>query len=261
MTALIPRTTATQMAAAYQVSVAEIRQAYSLLRSAQEHLKNAFEDRCGFGVMPNHSYSSPTMQTENSVIAALRSDAWRAIADKVNIRQVMSSAKEREFQTWLNKGDELPEVTEENIFAMLEHMQDNLDTFAVDAVKEVFNFLRPPSNHYKTNTEFEIGKRAIISYCLEEMHKWSNRFCVAYSYRQNIRNLDNVFHLLDGKGTIKTYGGPLSDTIEAAGLSGHGETDYFKFRAYKNRSLHLEFKRMDLVQKLNEMAGGKNLKP
>src|SRR5436190_20361060 len=38
------------------------------------------------------------------------------------------------------------------------------------------------------------------------------------------------------------------------------ETDYFKFRCFRNRNLHQEFKRLDLVAKLNAIAGGMRLR-
>ena len=68
-----------------------------------------------------------------------------------------------------------------------------------------------------------------------------------------------MFHALDGNGTIKTHRGPLIDAKEAA-KDGTGETDYFRFRCFRNRNLHLEFKRLDLVAKLNAVAGGLRLR-
>ena len=76
---------------------------------------------------------------------------------------------------------------------------------------------------------------------------------------QNIRAIDNVFHALDGNGTIKSHRGPLIDAIEAS-KDGTGETEYFRFRCFRNRNLHLEFKRLDLVAKLNAVAGGMRLR-
>lgn len=41
---------------------------------------------------------------------------------------------------------------------------------------------------------------------------------------------------------------------------GKGETEYFRFKCYHNGNLHLEFKRPDLVQKINAIVGGLTLK-
>jgi len=64
---------------------------------------------------------------------------------------------------------------------------------------------------------------------------------------------------LDGNGTIKTHRGPLIDAIEAT-KDGTGETEYFRFKCFRNRNLHLEFKTLDLVAKLNAVAGGMRLR-
>ncbi len=61
------------------------------------------------------------------------------------------------------------------------------------------------------------------------------------------------FLLLDGKGVIREHRGPLYRAIEES-QDGRGQTDYFKFRCCKNRNLHLEMKRLDLVKQLNLLA-------
>jgi hypothetical protein len=132
----------------------------------------------------------------------------------------------------------------------------NTGAFIEEAVQEVFEYLRPHHSRYKTNTEFEIGKRVIL-FALET--KWGGGFRVDHYREQHIRAIDNVFHALDGNGTIKTHRGPLIDAIEAA-KNGTGETEYFRFRCFRNRNLHLEFKRLDLVAKLNAVAGGMRLR-
>jgi len=75
---------------------------------------------------------------------------------------------------------------------------------------------------------------------------------------RKLRALDRVFCLLDGKGVPEGYSSPLIDAIETS-QDGYGETEYFCFRACKNRNLHLEFKRPDLVEQFNRVAGGGNI--
>jgi hypothetical protein len=72
-----------------------------------------------------------------------------------------------------------------------------------------------------------------------------------------------VFTALDGKGMIAkgSWQSKLADAINTTPVSvGRGETDYFRFKCYRNRNLHLEFKRPDLVERLNQMAGGMRLR-
>jgi len=54
--------------------------------------------------------------------------------------------------------------------------------------------------------------------------KWGGAFRVDHYREQHIRAIDNVFHALDGSGTIKKHRGPLIDVIEAA-KDGTGETE------------------------------------
>lgn len=51
----------------------------------------------------------------------------------------------------------------------------------------------------------------------------------------------------------------LHDTITNS-PDGTGKTDYFRFRCCLNGNLHLEFLRLDLVAKLNAVAGGNRLR-
>lgn len=82
---------------------------------------------------------------------------------------------------------------------------------------------------------------------------------VAYRSDQKLTALDNVFQLLDGKGPVQSYYGPLYDEIQRS-LAGTGETEFFKFKCCLNGNLHLEFKKMDLVAKLNAVVGGNRLR-
>ncbi len=86
-----------------------------------------------------------------------------------------------------------------------------------------------------------------------------------YHREQQFRILDNAFALMDGKGAIKSYCGELADSITVTTRidktnpehipSMNGETTYFKWKVFGNGNLHLEFKRMDLLQTLNEIGG------
>ena len=43
--------------------------------------------------------------------------------------------------------------------------------------------------------------------------------------------------------------------------TGKGETPLFGFRVFRNGNLHIEFKRPDLLDRLNRIAGGARLRP
>ncbi len=57
---------------------------------------------------------------------------------------------------------------------------------------------------------------------------------------------------------MKENRGPLILAIEAC-EGGRGETAYFRFRCFKNRNLHLEFRNLELVKELNLLAAGERV--
>lgn len=254
-----------ELVSAWQQSEADIRQAHALLKASETRLKTTFArskaGNCRFDVLGYHRNRELTQL--DKMLLELKRDAWKVLVERMEIRSRLSVARAKELDEKLENGD-LPDITEENILGMMEAAYSNIQNYMKEAVVEVFEFLRPhPSQwgkNYKTNTQFELGKRVVLSYMVEQ--KWNGGgFRVDYHRAAQLHALDNVFHILDGQRTFKTYSGPLHDAVEAVDAGGYGETDYFKFRCCKNRSLHLEFKRLDLVKRLNEVAGGKTIKP
>ncbi len=178
------------------------------------------------------------------------STAWRSAASAGGCTSLTASRE---------TGEGLPEITELNVLAMMESTLNNVPQLLQEAVTEVFEWLRPPNNHFKTNTQFEVGNRVILEHTLEF---WGRQYSVNHYRQAKLVALDNVFHMLDGKGSVKTTRGALSDAIhKCTVIDNIGETDYFKFKCYRNHNLHIEFKRLDLVEQLNVMAGGNRLKP
>jgi hypothetical protein len=126
--------------------------------------------------------------------------------------------------------------------------------FLEEAAVEVYRNLRPPAwNRHKTNSAFKVGRKAILCHRVQRAYR-SGSFRVNYYYQDELRALDNVMHMLDGTGLSAYRDGDLCRAIEAA-EDGAGETELFRFKCFLNGNLHLEFKRMDLVDRLNEIGG------
>ncbi len=78
---------------------------------------------------------------------------------------------------------------------------------------------------------------------------------------RNLAALDNCFHLLDGRGVAKYPEDAVTKINEAIGdKQWECETEYFAFHRYKKDSMHICFRRLDLVRRLNKLAGGNRLK-
>jgi hypothetical protein len=261
---LIQRDTVAQLIENYQIAVADITTAYTLLHAAKNRLNASFgmgQRIHSFDVLPHGYHHGATLANDSleQVMAQIKLDAWRVLMERLELRKLLSIARREELDKQLSDGKGLPDITLENVWGMFESAVSNGDRYMEEAVLEVFEFLRPPSSKFKTNSEFEVGKRVVLKWYVEPNYSKTG-FTVRYSYDARITALDNAFLRLDGKGVVSTYHGPTHDAIKQAGRDGVCETDYFKLRCCLNGNLHLEFKRLDLVQRLNAIAGGARLR-
>ena len=252
------RETLAAMIGTYQQAIKSIEEAYAMLETAQKSLRAVFLDAPGYRFSANERNCTEVgKKASDEINAKLKKDAWAVIVERMELRRLLSIKRRTELDGQIDKG-ELPELTVENVMALFETSAANVNTYMEEAVKEVFDYLRPSHSRYKTNTEYELGKRVILTWQVEK--GWNRgKFRVNYHRDKHLTALDNVFHMIDGKGPIKTYHGPLYDAITDS-PDGTGKTDYFKFRCCLNGNLHLEFLKPDLVAKLNAVAGGNRLR-
>ena len=234
----------------YRESRRDITRAFELLDSAEERIGSSLRGRHGRVL---------DLPAPADVLDQLKRSVWSEVVDRLEIRRLLSIKMARELDGRLSKG-ELPEPTLETIASFGAFYQENTAAMLKECVREVFDLLRPRCSHYKTNTEFEIRERVILSWIVET--GWSHPFRVRWSHAHDLLALERVMMMLDGRGVIaRTMNGELVDAINRCGKDGRGRTEYFAFRACKNGSLHLTFLKPSLVTKLNQIAGGKNLRP
>lgn len=251
--------TASYMAREFTESTAEIRRLVEELNAATKRLDDTFrveaEDRHSrFGVQLG--YDGQRNIDLDDMLQAMERRAWEVLVDVLGIKNVMSVAKRKEFDEQLKLGD-LPPVSEGTIIATLVGLTDQAGKFAKEAAVEVFDILRPRGHwggQYVTNNAFRVGRRVILSWKVER--GYNGGFRVIYGHEQTLTAIDGVFHLLDGQGVMRENKGELIKAISATDNMGKGETEYFRFKCYKNRNLHLEFKRLDLVKELNSLTAG-----
>jgi hypothetical protein len=253
-TGLIKKISAAEIVMAWEQATVIMEKAYGDLEHAREILEGAFGKDAYMYTIPNNNSGVEGLRKDN------RKRAWRQIIALLEIRKVMSNKRLEELDKNIEHG-EMPEINLDNILQISRGLVDSASEFAVEAVAEVFDFLRPGAgeyNKYKTNAKnarFELGKKVIIVRAVE--WRYGGGYQINYWRRDNIRAVDRVFHLADGAGQLKGYEGPLVDAIQTATSETNymGETEYFRFKCYVNGNLHLEFKRPDLVTKLNATAG------
>jgi hypothetical protein len=250
-TSLEVRKTVEELVREWNLASHLLRTGLETLEEAEAHFRafdgpGAHYDLCLF------THSEYTLDFDRK-IKRLKAAAWRYLVDRIELKKMASVKRASEIDRQINDGTDLPDITMENLFGWLESLNGQAAEFLKEAIVEVFEFLRPPSLHYKTNSGFKVGKRVIL--CNRVEKAWTGtKFRVNYHYQNQLRALDTVFHMLDGKPLSAYRNGDLINAIEES-RRGTGETEYFRFKSFINTNLHLEFKRMDLVQRLNEVGG------
>lgn len=255
---LIQHRTAVEMARTFQNSTATIRRLLDEVRTHTDTLGKTFLDveevrHAPFEIRFGSGYGRGYGETLDSILLDMKKTAWRILVDRMGLKNVMSIKKRGEFEKQLESGD-LPDICPETIGSIIATFGEQAKDFAKEAAIEVFEILRPHNSHYKTNDAFRVGRRVILTWMVES--GWGrSKFRPNYDREKRLVAIDGVFHILDGKGIMKEHKGPLCQAIYDT-QDGKGETEYFRFRCFKNHNLHLEFKRLDLVKELNGLAAG-----
>lgn len=252
---LATRKTIEELSAVHQAAVDKIERAYALLAEAQAELKSAFSEKLsGFDTVDRNIYSSDPLDVCEGIKTKVTRTAWRAAIDRLGIRKVLSVKRTEELNDRLDSHSKFiwPAFTTANVMNEFIELSKAANSLLAESVKEVYEYLRPGAtqfNKHKTNNKyarFALGKKVILTNVFAY-----RRYLTEYS-EPNIVAMDRVFYALDGKSITDSYVSPLVDKMNT---SKDGETEYFKYKIYQNGNMHLEFKRMDLVDKLNRIAG------
>lgn len=255
-TDIATRMTIPELVREFDAGMHELKQGLALIKQAEERLGRAFASSGTTYDLLAFSYNDHALDFEKKRLR-MRGAAWRYLVSRAEIKKLASIKRAKEIDDMLAKPETLPDITIENVTGWVESLNHQSKRFLQEAAVEVYEWLRPASGKFKTNDAFKIGKRVVLTYMIEST--WQGKgLRVRYGSEDKLRALDNVFHLLDGKGLSGSYAGELADAIPKTPAGEIGETTFFKFRAFLNGNIHLELLRPDLVQQLN-LIGGKGL--
>ncbi|MFA7099988.1 MAG: DUF4942 domain-containing protein [Eubacteriales bacterium] len=249
---LINPDTIASMCDAYATAQKEVAEAYATLDRAKKRLSAS---GLGDNVMDRNAHGYNIGYDAKNIAKIIKKNAWHKIIERSQVKNLMTVKRSEELYKQVESG-EIPEISIATVLDFMNNFSSSMRSLLHETIQETFNILRPRCSSYKTNTEYAIGKRVILTGIVD----CNYYMCLNYTRDQNLRCIDNAFHLMDGKGPIK-YPGDMTTKIQAAmnDKLDFCETEYFKCKWYMKGTLHIEFKRMDLVAKLNKMAGGNKL--
>lgn len=196
------------------------------------------------------------------VLESAERQIWGAIVHRSGIFRMLSHKRAVEVGDQLEKG-ELPPLTHAEVQRWLDNARGSADALLREKIDEVFDWLRPRSK-LKSNNKVVVGKRVIVGYVVERANPcWGWKPQVNYHAIHRLTSLETLFSTMAGMGErTKGWKSDLQTAIDGADPEDpRGETVFFKFRACRNGNLHLEFRRPDLLARLNQIAGRGFLPP
>lgn len=177
----------------------------------------------------------------------LNTSMWQRAFDLTGFKQLMDAQAVAEFEKSLSPNP--PDFTEANIRATFIDLRLNASAMFR---RGVFNVFRGLSDDYRTNERepFRIGRKVVLSYMMRSSYGNDQGLYVRSESSAKLNDIDRVFQTFDGKQFMSRS---LESAMNAVFEKGEVyESDYYRAKAFKNGNMHLEFKRLDLLEKVNE---------
>ncbi|RNW10553.1 DUF4942 domain-containing protein [Serratia nematodiphila] len=235
-----------------------LAQIAALIRQLDEI--SALTNRIGGGTAKDwamrqgHGYDSWLTEKVDTAISAITRNIdrsiWRDLMLKSGMISLMDAQSRDEWHKNLDEG-ELPEISEENILATFEQLHHSKGEVFERGVINVFKGL---SWDYKTNNPCSFGKKIIINN-LVTYNRWG--FSLNWGWRRDqLTDLERMLFLLDGK-PIPDNRGDISTRLMAHIRDNPAkdvyEDEFLSIRYFQKGTAHLMFKRLDLVEKMNDI--------
>lgn len=172
-------------------------------------------------------------------------DVWSYVIEAVGLRNFMDHAELEKMHRQLDENP--PIISVESIEATLIDLgQKRLEYFR----RGIFNlYKRLSRTKFASNDAFKFGPRMVVPHAFDRLDRFN---MWRMNRRDEIDDLDRIFHVIDGKQSPDHRGG-LASLIDSVAREQELETEYFSCRWFRNGNLHINIKREDLLTRLNKM--------
>lgn len=222
--------------------------AMRLIQDSQRTLQMA-EDGLkiyGTNLMP---FGAQQRESMNTIRRELDDRMWRRAMDLTGFKQLLDAQELKKFEDSLYPSP--PEFTEESIRATFIDLQLRADELFRRGVFNVFKCL---SDEYRTNASepFRIGSSIIMKSMVGPSMR--RGLCIRDTMKNyagdKLNDIDRVVKTLDKKRfEPRCLEFAMNVAFEDRAVY---EDEYFRAKSFRNGNLHLTFKRLDLLDKLNE---------
>lgn len=201
-----------------------------------------------------HRYDSwLTEKADKAMPAVTRNidrSIWRDLMLKSGMMALMDAQARDQWHKNLEEGD-LPAISETNILSTFEQLHlHKMDVFE----RGIINVFKGLSWDYKTNSPCSFGKKIIINN-LVTYNRWG--FSLNWGWRrEQLADLERTLFLLSGK-SIPDNRSDITTRLMAHIRDNPDkdvyEDEFFRVRYFQKGTAHLTFKRLDLVERMNDI--------
>ena len=202
-----------------------------------------------------HRYDSWLTENTDRALPAVTHNIdrsiWRDLMLKSGMMALMDAQARDQWHKNLEEGD-LPAISEANILSTFEQLHLNkMDVFE----RSIINVFKGLSWDYKTNSPCSFGKKIIVNNLVKH-DRWG--YSLNWGWRRDqLADLERMLYLLDGK-TIPDNRHDISirfmDFVRDNPHQQVFEDDMFTIRYFQKGSGHITFKRLDLVERMNDIV-------
>lgn len=224
------------------------------LREAQQLMKDTTDDKM-YGyieVVRNGLGSSSDAATLKRMKRLLDAGIWSRLMNETGMKTLMSNQQINEWEKQLDT-ENMPEATLDNILSSFRALNQDKGQIFEQGVTDVFKKL---SWDYKTNCPCKIGKKIIVNNMVGSSYS-KNCYYVTDEGRNKLNDLEKMMSILDGRNVPDhriAAGAQFYDFTRENMWNGENfEHEYFTVKYFKARTGHIIFKRLDLVDKLNDI--------
>lgn len=207
-----------------------------------------------WAMKPGHRYDSwLTEKADKAMPAVARnidSSIWRDLMLKSGMMALMDTQARDQWHKNLEEGD-LPAISEANILSTFEQLHLNkMEVFE----RGIINVFKGLSWDYKTNSPCSFGKKIIINNLVSH-NRWG--FSLNWGWRRDqLADLERMLFLLSGK-SIPDNRSDITTRLMAHIRDNPDkdvyEDEFFRIRYFQKGTAHLTFKRLDLVERMNDI--------
>lgn len=197
--------------------------------------------------------------TRNEYKKELQKAGWNYIFSKMNLQKYATSGLREDINKFVEQQQNIP-FTMKNIYKMIEIVIGTSGARMDKAILQAFDkiTLHHADNRYnvkgwKTNSHYLVGKKFILPNCVSPAKEYGFT-----SLTYNYLNRDVTISDLE-KALCYATGSNYDNIItlrNAINRNTYGEwyenSEFFKYKAYKNGNMHFEFKSEEIWAKFNQ---------